>query len=950
MLYVTQPGQANSVTSLLNTGNVFAADAAHGNLPFNYHPFLPAVDQYNNIFFATNGNSLGTSAGGLWEVTASGVTQAVSLGGLTMNSPLGVAVDNSGNLLVADCGNNRILSITRPGQSGSTTSVLATSGITLNCPSSVTVDAAGDIYIADNGSARIIDVSISGAARVVSLKNPDHSNFYDTANPAAAAPFQVVVDGAGNLYFVNQTTTNGGTPYGGTLQKLAQGTPLPLTFVNPANAAITPATYFSTTSSDSPQTLIASNIGNALLNFAAPSPAIAPASFVLDASTTCPASGAAAYNLTSGAECNLSVNFTPQTVGAITGTLVLTDNNLNLSAQTQVLNLNGTGVALPTQTTLGSTLNPSVYGQAVTLTATVAADPATGSSAVPTGSVQFFDAISGAPVALGTATLSGGVATLPATAALIVGTHPISATYTPDTTNFAASSAVTLPQQVTPALLTVTAANQSRVFGAADPAFTYAISGFVNGDTQASVVSGTATLTASDTSTSAAGSTFPITFATQALAAANYTFTYVPGTLTISGGATQTITFTLASPVTYGVAPISLNGTASSGLAVSYTVTGPATVSGSTLTITGAGTVTVTAHQPGDANYAAAADVAQTIVVNPALLTVTANNASRVFGAADPVFAATISGYVNGDTSSVVSGAPSFTSTDTPTSPVSPPTYSIVPAQGTLGAANYTFSFANGTLTIVGGATASIALTSSPSTSTFGQSVTFTATVSAATGTPSGSVSFYDQGVLIGSGVLVNGVATLTTSTLAVGTHPITAIYGGDATFAPVTSAVLNQVVGAAAVGMALVSSLNPSASGQAVTFTATLSSASANALAPHQHAALGADGAATLVASALPTGAVNFFDNGVAIGSGTLNAGVATLTTSALAVGAHPITATYAGDKSNGPASAALNQVVNNAVVPPPVAVAAPALNAWALLLLTLTLGALGFVRMRRE
>ena len=87
--------------------------------------------------------------------------------------------------------------------------------------------------------------------------------------------------------------------------------------------------------------------------------------------------------------------------------------------------------------------------------------------------------------------------------------------------------------------------------------------------------------------------------------------------------ATQTISFTLASPITYGVSPITLSATATSGLTVTYSATGPATVSGSTLTITGAGTVVVTASQAGNADYSAATNVTQTLVVNKATPTIT---------------------------------------------------------------------------------------------------------------------------------------------------------------------------------------------------------------------------------------------------------------------------------------------------------------------------------------
>src|SRR5205807_4631414 len=82
----------------------------------------------------------------------------------------------------------------------------------------------------------------------------------------------------------------------------------------------------------------------------------------------------------------------------------------------------------------------------------------------------------------------------------------------------------------------------------------------------------------------------------------------------------------------------------------------------------------------------------------PADLTITADNKSKVYGATNPTLTATITGYVNGDTASVVSGTPALSTGATPSSAVG--TYPITAAQGTLGAANYTFTFVNGTLTV----------------------------------------------------------------------------------------------------------------------------------------------------------------------------------------------------------------------------------------------------------
>lgn len=83
-----------------------------------------------------------------------------------------------------------------------------------------------------------------------------------------------------------------------------------------------------------------------------------------------------------------------------------------------------------------------------------------------------------------------------------------------------------------------------------------------------------------------------------------------------AGPAPQTITFPALSDTVYPAAPVTLAATASSGLPVAYAVvSGPATVSGSTLTITGSGTITVKASQAGNANYLAATDVQRSFVV-----------------------------------------------------------------------------------------------------------------------------------------------------------------------------------------------------------------------------------------------------------------------------------------------------------------------------------------------
>jgi VCBS repeat-containing protein len=174
------------------------------------------------------------------------------------------------------------------------------------------------------------------------------------------------------------------------------------------------------------------------------------------------------------------------------------------------------------------------------------------------------------------------------------------------------------------------------------------------------------------------------------------------------------------------------------------------------------------------------------------------------------------------------------------------------------------------------------ALSSSQNPSVFGQAVTFTATVSpvrAVGATPTGTVTFLDGGSAIGSGTVSGGMATLTTSVLAVGNHTVTVSYGGDGNFNGSVGSLSGnpQIVTPASTAVVVSSSQNASVFGQAVTFTATVS-----AIAP---------GAGT------PTGTVTFLDGDGVMGTRTLSAGMGSFTTSALAVGSHPITVSYGGD-----------------------------------------------------
>src|SRR6185437_5910918 len=136
----------------------------------------------------------------------------------------------------------------------------------------------------------------------------------------------------------------------------------------------------------------------------------------------------------------------------------------------------------------------------------------------------------------------------------------------------------------------------------------------------------------------------------------------------------------------------------------------------------------------------------------------------------------------------------------------SAPVSSFVTGQHTLtavynGDATFAASASSPLTQTVNKGTSATVVSSGANPSLPGQSVTFTATVSAtspASGTPTGTAIFKDGGVTLGNGTLVSGSATFSTSSLTVGTHSITAVYNGDGNFNSNTSAVLSQFVGVA--------------------------------------------------------------------------------------------------------------------------------------------------------
>jgi hypothetical protein len=193
----------------------------------------------------------------------------------------------------------------------------------------------------------------------------------------------------------------------------------------------------------------------------------------------------------------------------------------------------------------------------------------------------------------------------------------------------------------------------------------------------------------------------------------------------------------------------------------------------------------------------------------------------------------------------------------------------------------------------------STTLFSSDSTSSAGQSVTFTATISSSNDV-SGSVAFYDGGVLLGTARVSDNSARFTTSSLAVGGHAIVAVYLGSTWSPPSTSPVFAQSVqpsGTRLRSSTLTLSASPATAtlGSTVTFTGTVSGSFREII----------------------TGQAVFFVDGVVVGTAAVTStgsGTArtTFTTSTLPRGTHRVEAVYLGDDNYRPDAASITVVVN--------------------------------------
>jgi sugar lactone lactonase YvrE len=642
---------------------------------------------------------------------------------------------------------------------------------------SIAVDPQGNIFVADAGNNAIKEVLASSAytiSKVVGsgFKNPTgvasdaFGNIFvaDTGNNAikeivAAGGYTTVltitpytltaddlgnnitVDAQGNLYIVSQASFAANQ-----LEKLDFADAPSLNFATPTKIGLKDTT-------DGTLTATVENSGNAPLTISAL--ALSNTNFQIDPSATTCAPGS---TLAVGVSCTIGVFFAPQETGSISATLTLTDNALNATAATQKFALTGVGFLTPTAQTPNVVATPSAKSittaQTVSVQVTVSGKKG---SPVPTGAIS----LTSGSYASAAATLVAGAVTIQIPSGdLALGANPLSVVYTPD-----AASSTTYTPAAGSASVTVTAASKATPTVSVTPipvtptiAQDLAVTVAVTGPMGSPLPTGSITLLSGSFSSgsvvlSNGSATVPIPARTLPAGTDTLTANYAPDFASASNYTNATGSGTVTVQPVVKTTPAVAVTPASPAIAANQSVLVTVSLSGGLGNPAPTGTVTLTSG-----SYASA----------PAALSAGAVSISVPAGA-------------------LATARDTLTAAYTPDS-VSAPTYTAASGTGVVS---------------VTAASSSTSLQASSGTITLGETVTFTATVTgtASGATPTGSVTFLDGATSLGNRALnASGVATLATSSLALGTHSVTAAYGGDSNYGSSTSPSVTVVVQAPAV------------------------------------------------------------------------------------------------------------------------------------------------------
>ena len=730
-------GLAPSGAGVDQGGNFYVADATSGNLyksaagtaltlvSSGYkNASQIAVDNSGNVFVADTGNNRIAVA----VNSALPSAELNSISALSLSAPSGVATDLAGNLYIADTGNNRVLMVTPLGGS----MVKGFSG--LSSPHGLAVDYAGDIFVADTGNARIVELLAPASPGVASVQT------IAAVSPALIAPIGVAVDPAGDLYIADATnqnivavstgSTTATTLYGDvtsltglavdtTGDLLVSATSLPgLLELNRTKITYNfPETNVGSTST---QVLTVNSTGNTSLVLGANLGVGTDTTDFSTGTTSGSSSCSTAQSLMPGQNCGILATFKPQSKAAFQSNITFTSSNATDSASALLV---GTGVQ-ETASTISlnyttSTGGQPLAGQPFTLTASI-------NPSAATGTVIFAIDDNAYPAM----TIAGGSATL-TNVTLAAGSHTATCVYSGDSTYAGSACSVTFTV-VTPTTTSLSFVTNPAPYPGANNPFTVV-----------------ATVAPAPSQGSTLGTvTFTITGQT-------------PQTVTVSGGTVTSGNFSLPT----GKYPISIcySGTA-------YYV---ASCTSGTVQVVPAGIVAMK-------------------------LTVTSPTGTITFGQSVTVNDA--SSYSNGG-GSVPTGTVTFSVGTTSQPPVSYGTSLNATISG-LGAGNYTVmacysgdnSYQPGCTTLaitINRYTPTGTLTIAPNVSATGNSFVITAALSSALGiSPTGTATVTAPGLTYGPGALAQTVpstssVTFNTKTNVFPSYCFNASYSGDANYLP---------------------------------------------------------------------------------------------------------------------------------------------------------------------
>ena len=641
-----------------------------GTVTTTVSPYSMTADGSGNVFMVVDSVANSTSKYEIYRsvLQPSGsydTVQATFAGATTAHpqvvDPGVIAIDAHENLFIAGgAGTSSYVRLLKyPGGAGAdykyTTVALSPTPFT---PEGIAVDGNGNLYyttLTGNNGTHELQLAIPSASGYTS--STVASNLLVTTELR-----QIAVDNLGDIYLAEgsqpsievQKFSVAGTLNFGNVQKRTMSNPLGFTVENIGNQELILPALSTTPNPNLIGTFVADSSG----------------------STGCPESfpGGNASTIAAGSYCLLTVYFEPQAIGSYTGDVEFIDNNLNRANAEQLVPLAGKGV-IDAPIVSWSTPAPIIVGTA--LSATQLDAKASFNSAAVTGQFVYSPT-------LGTV--------------LAAGSHKLSVTFTPtDKTDYSiATATVTLVVNQPP-----------------QPTITWPAPAAISYGTALSATQLDATATYNSTAVAGKFVYTPALGAVLNAGSKTLSVTFTPTNSAAYSPVTATVTLVVNTVPVFVVADSFSRtyGAANPTLTASYV----GLVNGDTAAtaVTGAPTLTTLATKQfpwglydisiaqgtlASTNYTFSAFVPGTLWITQAPLTIAADNISVAQGASLPALTYTPTGFVNGETAAVLTGAPTETTTETTASPAG--TYPIRIGQGTLSSLNYTFNFVPGTVTV----------------------------------------------------------------------------------------------------------------------------------------------------------------------------------------------------------------------------------------------------------